>query len=40
MVVGGIRTTIPLHQRLMEEADFRSGDYSIKWLEALLTKKA
>ena len=40
MVVGGIRTTIPLHQRLMEEADFRSGDYSIKWLEALLAKKA
>jgi acetyl-CoA carboxylase biotin carboxylase subunit len=40
MVVGGIRTTIPLHQRLMGEADFRSGDYSIKWLEALLAKKA
>jgi acetyl-CoA carboxylase biotin carboxylase subunit len=36
MVVGGIKTTIPLHQRLMDEPDFRSGDYSIKWLEALL----
>ena len=39
MVVSGIRTTIPLHQRLMDEPDFRSGDYSIKWLEALLAKK-
>jgi acetyl-CoA carboxylase biotin carboxylase subunit len=39
MVVGGIRTTIPLHQRLMTEADIRSGNYSIKWLEALLAKK-
>jgi acetyl-CoA carboxylase biotin carboxylase subunit len=39
MVVGGIKTTIPLHQRLMDEPDFRSGDYSIKWLEALLATK-
>jgi acetyl-CoA carboxylase biotin carboxylase subunit len=39
MVVAGIKTTIPLHQRLMDEPDFRSGDYSIKWLEALLAKK-
>ncbi len=39
MVVGGIRTTIPLHQRLMTEPDIRSGNYSIKWLEALLAKK-
>ncbi|MBS3961771.1 MAG: acetyl-CoA carboxylase biotin carboxylase subunit [Sandarakinorhabdus sp.] len=38
MVVGGIKTTIPLHQRLMDEPDFRSGNYSIKWLEALLAK--
>ena len=38
MVIAGIRTTIPLHQRLMDEPDFRSGDYSIKWLEALLAK--
>ena len=40
MVVDGIRTTIPLHQRLMHEPDFLSGDYSIKWLEALLAKKS
>ena len=39
MVVGGIKSTIPLHQRLVDEPDFRSGDYSIKWLESLLAKK-
>jgi acetyl-CoA carboxylase biotin carboxylase subunit len=36
MVVGGIRTTVPLHQRLMAEPEFLAGDYSIKWLERLL----
>ena len=39
MVIDGVRTTIPLHLRLMDEPDFRAGNYSIKWLEALLTKK-
>ena len=32
-VINGIRTTIPLHQRLMAEPDFIAGAYSIKWLE-------
>ncbi|MFN3371781.1 MAG: acetyl-CoA carboxylase biotin carboxylase subunit, partial [Sphingomonadaceae bacterium] len=36
MVVTGVKTTIPLHQRILAEPAFRSGDYSIKWLEALL----
>lgn len=40
MVVDGIRTSIPLHQRLLDEADFRSGDYSIKWLEEMLFRRA
>src|SRR5213075_2676075 len=35
-VVGGIETTIPLHQRLVENADFRRGDYDIHWLERFL----
>ncbi len=35
-VIGGIRTTIPLHQRLMAEPDFINGDFSIKWLETWL----
>jgi acetyl-CoA carboxylase biotin carboxylase subunit len=38
MVVNGVKTTIPLHQRLLTEPDFLSGNYSIKWLEALLAK--
>ena len=38
MVVQGIKTTIPLHQRLLTEPDFQSGQYSIKWLEQLLAK--
>ena len=33
MVVDGIRTTLPLHQRIMEDAQFQSGDYTIHWLE-------
>jgi acetyl-CoA carboxylase biotin carboxylase subunit len=30
----------PLHQALLQEPDFRSGDYTIKWLEEWLAKKA
>jgi len=32
-VIGGIKTSIPLHQKLLENADFQNGDYDIKWLE-------
>ena len=35
-VVGPIKTTIPLHQRLMENADFRKGGVDIHYLERLL----
>ncbi len=35
-VIGGIETTIPLHQRLVGEADFIDGDYDIGWLERRL----
>jgi acetyl-CoA carboxylase biotin carboxylase subunit len=37
-VVGGIDTTIPLHQRLVEEPDFRRGEYDIHWLERYLAR--
>jgi acetyl-CoA carboxylase, biotin carboxylase subunit len=37
-VVGGIETTIPLHQRLVDEPDFRRGDYDIHWLERFLAR--
>ncbi len=29
----GIQTTIPLHRRIVDEADFLAGDYTIHWLE-------
>ena len=32
-VIGGIETTIPLHQRLVDDPDFRRGDYDIHWLD-------
>ncbi|UCH73244.1 MAG: acetyl-CoA carboxylase biotin carboxylase subunit [Rhodospirillales bacterium] len=32
-VIGGIETTIPLHQNLIAEPDFLNGDYDIHWLE-------
>ncbi|QMW22228.1 acetyl-CoA carboxylase biotin carboxylase subunit [Sandaracinobacteroides saxicola] len=38
-VIGGPRTTIPLHQALIEDPQFRAGDYSIKWLENWLADR-
>jgi acetyl-CoA carboxylase biotin carboxylase subunit len=32
-VISGIKTTIPLHQRILESPDFCAGDYTIHWLE-------
>lgn len=32
-VVGGVDTTIPLFQKLLQEPDILSGDYDIHWLE-------
>ena len=31
--VVGIKTTIPLHQRIIDDLEFQSGDYTIHWLE-------
>lgn len=39
MVVDGIRTTIPLHQRIMADPQFQSGDYTIHWLERFVGLK-
>ena len=39
MVVGGVETTIPLHQALLEEPAFLSGDYHIRWLENWLADR-
>jgi acetyl-CoA carboxylase biotin carboxylase subunit len=32
-VISGIKTTIPLHQRILENPEFVAGDYTIHWLE-------
>jgi len=34
----GVKTTIPLHQALLDAAEFQTGDYSIKWLESWLAE--
>ena len=39
MVIGGVKTSIPLHQALLEQPDVISGDYTIKWLEEWLAKR-
>jgi len=37
-VVEGMKTTVPLHQRIVRDPEFLAGDYTIKWLEAWLEK--
>ena len=39
-VITGVKTTIPLHQALLDDPDFIAGDYSIKWLERWLAARA
>ncbi len=38
-VIGGIDTTIPLHQKLIDDPDFISGAYNIRWLEEFIAKQ-
>ncbi|AIT81383.1 MULTISPECIES: acetyl-CoA carboxylase biotin carboxylase subunit [Novosphingobium] len=40
MVVGGVKTSIPLHEAIIQDPEFQSGDYTIKWLEQWLADKA
>jgi acetyl-CoA carboxylase, biotin carboxylase subunit len=37
-VVEGVKTTIPLHLRILDDPDFRHGRFSTKWLERWLAK--
>ena len=39
MVIGGVKTSIPLHAALMQEPDFLNGDFTIKWLEEWLADR-
>jgi len=36
--VVGIQTTIPLHRRIVDDASFQAGDYTIHWLERFVSK--
>ncbi len=38
-VIEGMKTTIPLHQALLDDPEFQKGDYTIKWLEEWLAKQ-
>jgi acetyl-CoA carboxylase biotin carboxylase subunit len=40
MVVGGIETSIPLFQDLLQQPDFLSGTYDIHWLERWMKSQA
>lgn len=38
-VIEGMKTTIPLHQALLDDPEFQAGAYTIKWLEEWLAKQ-
>src|SRR5438876_2537951 len=38
MVVEGIKTTIPLHRRIMDDPDFQAGNFSTRFMEDFLDK--
>jgi len=38
--IHGIKTTIPLHRRIIAAPDFRAGDYTIHWLERFVGEAA
>ncbi len=40
MVIEGVKTSIPLHQALLDQPDVLSGGYSIKWLEEWLQERS
>lgn len=39
-VIDGLKTTIPLHEELVNQVDIVNGDYDIHWLEAFMEEKA
>ena len=39
MVIEGVKTSIPLHRKLLTDPEFLNGDYSIKWLEDWLARE-
>ena len=39
-VVEGMKTTVPLQQKIIRTEAFQRGDYTIKWLEQWLEEQA
>jgi acetyl-CoA carboxylase, biotin carboxylase subunit len=39
-VVEGIQTSIPLHQRILKDPQFRSGELSTRFMERFLRQDA
>ena len=39
-VVEGVKTTLPLHEWILSQPEFISGDYTIQWLENKLEEKS
>ena len=39
MVIEGIKTTIPLHLKIMDNADFQAGNFSTRFMEDFLAQK-
>ena len=37
-VIIGVKTTIPLHQRILENPEFQAGEYTIHWLERFVAQ--
>ena len=40
MVIEGIKTTIPLHLKIMDSPDFQAGNFSTRFMEEFLSKDA
>ncbi len=38
--IQGIKTTIPLHRRILDAPEFKAGDYTILWLERFVAGEA
>ena len=38
-VITGVKTTIPLHERILQDPEFVAGDYTIHWLERFVGTK-
>ncbi|MBB42963.1 MAG: acetyl-CoA carboxylase biotin carboxylase subunit [Rhodospirillaceae bacterium] len=39
-VIGGIDSTIPLHQEIITQPDFINGEYDIHWLEKMVERRS